>query len=146
MRRPFFSRFHALAVNDCGCRTCLAPGRLAAQDVKRVMNARQRAAPVPEIEIVVDRALGRQVLGDRAPLTTRAQHIEQTVDHLTKIDRALRAALLCRWYQALDQRPFFVGQITRVTQRTAVIATTVFAAPHRDLPNQETTVNHNRLI
>src|SRR4030081_3935810 len=62
--------------------------------IERVMDAMERAVPSPQVKIVVHRAARRQVLRDRSPLATGAQHIHQAIDHLAHIDRALVAASL----------------------------------------------------
>lgn len=80
-------------------------------------------------------ALGSQVFRDCATQATRAQHMAETVDHLTKIDRVLRAVIFDRgindWISAHSAS---VSSPTRVTQRTAVIAKAAFDAPNRDVP------------
>jgi hypothetical protein len=50
---PFLSSLGALAVDDRGGRARLAPLALARLDIERVVNALQRAAPVPQHEVVM---------------------------------------------------------------------------------------------
>ena len=47
-RPPFFCAFHALAVDDAGGGACFAFRLFATFDVERVMDAIQRAVPVPQ--------------------------------------------------------------------------------------------------
>ena len=66
-KTPFFSAFHALAVDDRGRRRCLALGPFATFDIERVMDAVERAVPAPQIEIIVQRrAWAAGLSGSRA--------------------------------------------------------------------------------
>ncbi len=76
---PFLRSFGALAVDDGRCRARLSAFRLARLDIERVMDALQRSVPVPQVEIVVNRALRRQILGQRLPLAAGPQHVEDGV-------------------------------------------------------------------
>jgi hypothetical protein len=58
----------ALAIDDAGRRARFTIQGFPAFHIERVMNAIQRAAPVPNVEITKQRALGRQVLGNVTPL------------------------------------------------------------------------------
>src|SRR5262249_48662853 len=99
------------------------------------MNALQRAIPGPQVEIGPYRALRRQVLGQRLPLAARRQHVENAVQNLAHIDRALAAAVLGGWDHGLDNPPFGVDQITWITKTAAVCCSkAVFQLPHRALP------------
>src|SRR5271166_4952908 len=69
---PFFSALHALAVDDAGRWAGLAPHRLAALHIERVMDAFERSVPCPQIEIVEQPAARRQILRHVTPLATRA--------------------------------------------------------------------------
>ena len=114
----------------------LARGGLATAHVKRVVDAIERAVPVPQIEIIVDRRARRQVLGDRPPLAAGAQDIHQTVDDLPHVHRTLVAAALGRRNERLNQRPFLVRQIARIAQPAPFIASAIFVRPHRRPPNK----------
>lgn len=85
----------------------------------------------PKVEIVVERALWRQILGHVAPLASRAQHIQQAVDHLAHIHRPSAATPFGGRDERGDQRPFLVGQIARVAKLVAVVARAVVSGPHR---------------
>ena len=97
---PLFGAFHALAVDDAGRGACSAHGFLSALDVEHMMDAIQRAIPVPQAEVIMHGASGRQFLGQRAPFA---------------------AAGLARRDQRLDMRPLLIGQIARIEQLVAVV-------------------------
>src|SRR5271170_8426865 len=82
-RRPphsiFFRALHALAVDHTGGRAGLPAKRLAALHIQRVVDLLDRPVVVPAGEVVMHRALWRQVLGDVSPLATSAQHIHHAV-------------------------------------------------------------------
>ena len=65
------------------------------------MDAIERPVIIPAAEVIVHRAARRQVLGQRSPLTTRAQDIHQPVDYLSLIDGPLVTTSL----GGRDQRP-----------------------------------------
>src|SRR6266404_4363125 len=90
----FFRALDALTVDDGGARAGFSVGQLPTLYIERVMDAIERAVPSPQVKITVHRAARRQILRDRSPLATAAQHIHQTIDHLTHIHRALVAASL----------------------------------------------------
>lgn len=107
-------RLGALAVDDGGRRTCLTALLLAHRHIKSVMDPLQRSIPVPQHQIPVHRALGRQVLGQRLPLAARPHYVEDAVENLADVHRALATAALGRRNQWLDQRPLLVRQIAIV--------------------------------
>ena len=81
-----------------------------------MMDAIQRAVPVPQAEVIMHGASGRQILGQRAPLAAGAQNVHHAVDHLADSDAPFAAAGLARRDQRLDMRPFRIGQVARITQ------------------------------
>src|SRR5262249_36989167 len=151
-RPPFLRALGTLAVDDRRGRACLPSRLLAYRHIKRVMNALQRAIPGPQVEIGPYRALRRQVLGQRLPLAARRQHVENAVQNLAHIDRALAAAVLGGGEHGLDNHPFGVNQITWITKTAAVCCSkAVFRLPHRALPPSQiressAQQNHNRFI
>src|SRR5262245_45953733 len=106
------------------------------------MDALQRAIPGPQVEIGPHCALRRQVFGQRLPLAACPQHVENSVQNLAHVDRALAAALLSRWHHGLDNRPFGASQITRITKTDAVRSNAMFRLPHRALPPRESNAQH----
>ena len=107
------------------------PSLLARRDVERVVDALQRAVPVPQHEVVMRRALRRQVLRQRLPLAAGRQHVEDRVQNLAHIHVARPAAALGRRDHRLDQRPFGIGQIARIAQAATVGGAAMFRRPHR---------------
>jgi hypothetical protein len=88
---------------------------LACRDIERVMEALQRAIPVPQHKVAMSRALGRKVLRQRLPLATGRKHVEDGVQNLADIYLAPAAAALGWRNYRLDQRPLVVRQIARIT-------------------------------
>ncbi len=129
-RPPFFRAFHALAVDHAGARRGRAALEVAGHDIELVVQALQRAVELPQHEIVVHRRLGRQILGQRAPLAARLQNIENPVHHLAHIGFPLPAPALGRRDQRRDQRPLAIGQITRIARRLAFIISARLGRPH----------------
>src|SRR4029450_7037519 len=81
--------------------------------------------------IAVDRAARGQVLRDRPPLATRAEHVHQAVDDLAHVARALVAARFRGRDQGSHERPLLIGQVTPVAKRAAVVTRAVLVGPHR---------------
>ena len=61
------------------------PSRVAYRHIERVVDALERAVPVPQHEVVMCRRLRRQVLGQRRPLAARPKNIEDPVEHLADV-------------------------------------------------------------
>ena len=134
MQVPLFRALDALAVNDRGGRARLASGGFATLHVERVVDAIERAVPIPAIEVIVKRRTRRQVLRDGAPLAASAEDVHQAVDDLALMDMTSVAAALGRRNERLDMRPFRVGQIAGIAQSIAVVASAIFVGPHRRPP------------
>src|ERR1700712_2116645 len=133
-RPPFFRALDALAVNDGRGWAGFAVSQLAAFNIKRVVDAIERAVVGPAAEVVVHRAARRQILRQRSPLAAGAQEVHQTVDNSALVDRALVAAAFGGWDQRLDPVPLIVGQVAGITQLAAVVATSVLVRPHAKAP------------
>ena len=80
------------------------------------MQSLQRTVVGPSDEVLVDRTPGRQVLRNRAPLTSGAEDVHHPIRHLADIDRAPVAATLGRRNQRPDLAPLHRGQIALVAQ------------------------------
>jgi hypothetical protein len=131
MQAPFFSAFDALAVDRCGGRTSFA-----AFHIERLMDAIERSVIGQKIEITMDRALGRQILGDRAPLAAGREHIHQAIHDRPHRDGAFPSAPF-RWRdRRFDERPLRVCHVARVAQFAAIVARTIFSRPHRRSPRE----------
>ena len=94
------------------------------------MDALERAVPTPKVEVIVEGRARRQILRDGAPLAAGAENVHDAVDNLAYVDVALVAAAFGRRNQRYDMPPFGVGQIARIAQPAAVLASAVFVAPH----------------
>src|SRR5712691_12989124 len=116
MQAPLFGAFDALAVDDAGGGAGFAFKLLPARDVQRVMDAIQHAVISPVADIAIERAFGRQVLGDVTPLASRAQHVHDAVENFPHVDFALAPATFRLRYQRLEMRPFLVSDIARISQ------------------------------
>jgi len=127
----FFSALDALAVDDARGRTGLAAEFLAALDIEGVMDAIQCPVMAPVAKIAIDRAPGRQILGDGPPLDARAQHVHQTIQQIPFIDLPPAPAMPRRWNQRCDHRPFRVGEVARISKMIAIVSRTIFTGPHR---------------
>ena len=125
------SRLGALAVDDRGGGARLASFALARGDIKRMVEALQRAVPIPQREVVMRRALRRQVLRQGLPLAASREHVENRVQDLADVDIARPAAALGRRDHRLDQRPLGVAQVAWIKQATAIRRATTFRLPHR---------------
>jgi len=127
---PFFGAPHALAVNDRNRRAGFPSGLLAALHVEGMMDAFQRAVAVPAVEIVVQGAVRRQVLGDRPPLATGAQDVQEPVEDFAYVHGAVSAAVLGRRDQRGHQGPFGICQVALIAQMAAVVERAVLLGPH----------------
>ena len=94
------------------------------------MDFHQRAIVVPKVQIVVQRALRRQILRDIPPLAAGAEHIHDPVDELAFVLLPLASATFGRRDQWRDERPLVIGQIARVAQLAAVVSGAGRGRPH----------------
>jgi len=94
------------------------------------MHSLQGSVVIPAHQIIMDRAAGRQILGDIAPLASRAKDVHQAVHYLSDVDSPLVAARFGGRDQRFYLRPFFVRQVMGVTQPTAFMAATGLNGPH----------------
>src|SRR5215475_14590026 len=127
---PFLSTLGTLAIDDRSRRANLASFALAGLNIERVMDALQRAVPIPQHEIRMRGALRRQILRQGLPLAACREHIEDRVQNLADVHLAPAPTAFGWRYRRLDQRPLAVAQITRVAQTMAVDSTAVFRLPH----------------
>jgi len=137
------SRFGALTVDDRGGWAGFTALALARGDVERVVDALQRSVPIPQHEVRMRRALRRQVLGQRLPLATRREHVEDCVENLANIHLAPTAAALGWRDHRLNQRPFGIRQVTRISQTTPLSSAAMFRFPHLGTPQSTIRMPHN---
>src|SRR5688500_3053167 len=95
-----------------------------------MMNAAKRAIPFPQVEILPDRAPGRQVLRQCLPLAAGPQHVEDGVEHLADVHGPRSSTALGRADQRLDQRPLHIRQVALVAQSTPIRCPAVLRLPH----------------
>ena len=138
------SRFGALTVDDRGGWAGFTALALARGDVERVVDALQRSVPIPQHEVRMRRALRRQVLGQRLPLATRREHVEDCVENLANIHLAPTAAALGWRDHRLNQRPFGIRQVTRISQTTPLSSAAMFRFPHLGTPQSTIRMPHNK--
>src|SRR6202035_2972569 len=99
-------------------------------DIKCVMDALQRAVPIPQHEVGMRGAFRRQILRQRLPLAARREYIEDRVQNLADVHLAPAPTVFGRWYRWFDQRPLAVAQIAWVAQAVAVGSTAMFRLRH----------------
>lgn len=113
-KRPFFSAFYTLAVDNTRTRTRLPLGVLPTPHLQCGMNLSQGAVRLPPLQVIKDRTAGRQVRRNRPPLTSGAQHIQEPLEDFPDIHRPLAAAPF-RWgNQGSKLPPLFLGHITGI--------------------------------
>src|ERR687898_642862 len=84
---PFDGTLRSLAVNDRRRRARFSARLLSDLHIERVVDAAQRAVPIPQVQVLPDRAARRQVLRKRLPLTARPKHVEDGVQDLADVHR-----------------------------------------------------------
>ena len=115
MQTPLFCAFHALAIDNGGGRTGFSLLLFTTLLIKCVVHAIQRAVVGPKIEVAMDRTLRRQVFRDRAPLASGGEYVHEAAHDLTHNRGALVTPGFTGRDQQLDQFPFVVSQIARIT-------------------------------
>src|SRR3954452_18839100 len=99
-------------VGDPGCR--FAPRShpdLGAQGIDHPLPS---AVIAPLGEVVIDGALGQEVVRQHVPLAAGAGLIAEGVENLAHVDFARPPAGLGRWDEGLENLPLSVGQIGRI--------------------------------
>ena len=135
------SGFGALTVDNGNTGACLPSLVLPGCKVKCMMQTLQGTVIIPQHEIGMRRAFGRQVLGQRLPLAAGRKHIENCVQDFPNIHLAPPSATFSRRDQRRHQRPFGIAQITRITKTTAFSRTTMFRLPHQAPSKNESGAN-----
>src|ERR1035437_8318769 len=120
-----------MAIDDAGGWARFTIHGFAALHLERVMNAIQRAIPVPKAEITKQRAFRWQVLGNITPLASGARHIHDAVHDFSRLNRALASAMFGRWNERLDVRPLIVRRIARIAPLVTIVFRAVSRRPHR---------------
>ena len=144
---PFLRSLGALAVDHRRRWARLAPFPVAYRHIERVVDALERAVPVPQHEVVMCRRLRRQVLGQRRPLAARPKNIEDPVEHLADVHvarpTAAPAGSLAR--SAPTPHPSDrSGNASRAVRRLAGVQASTSRTPPECFGCP--TMNHKRLI
>ena len=79
----------------------------------------------PLVEVPPDRALGREVVGEIAPLAAGAEEVEDGIDDIPQVGRAGPTAAGFGRDVRLDQSPLGVGQVAGKMEASQGITTTV---------------------
>ena len=132
--RPCAWRIHALAIDNTGTRQHLP---LIAQAIKhqcQVMNGAKQHAPHQPPEPVIDCLILRKIIGQHAPLASRAHNITQRIDHCTQIRLARCSRLSLLRQQRCDQAPlliFHIGGVATVERCPhLLLLATILLRPH----------------
>jgi hypothetical protein len=146
-RAAGFGGLDRLAVDDPGRRARLAAGGLARCHQQLMIDTPPGAVIAPSVEEPLHRGIGRELLGQQAPLATRGQQVEHGVDRLAQIGLARPPQEPWRRQVRLDQHPLVIGQIACVAQSRAPILRASDLGPgHPVAPSSlATTTNHNPL-
>ena len=142
---PFSAPFALCASRIAMVGLAFAAGPLARLDVEHVVDAGDRAVPLPQIEVVPDRAARRQIGRDRVPLAPRHEHVEDGVQDLAKRRPNAGGAALRRSDQRCNEPPIRprscrLNSATRADQRHDDDP-----APHARRPPRHA-LNHNRIL
>ena len=94
------------------------------------MDAAERAVPLPQVQILPDRATGRQVLREGFPLAACPEHVKDGVQHLTNIHGPRSSPALGRTDQRFNLRPLTIRQIAVVAQPAPIRCPAMLRLPH----------------
>ena len=129
-RAPFFGRLDRLAVDDSGGRFLGAARGLPVCPMQCVEHPVQLPGVAQAAEKCPHRGPRREILGQVAPLISRAELVENRVHHQALAVRRRRPALLRRGKKRLNRRPFPISQRRRIRGRRR------FAAVLRSVPRR----------
>src|SRR5829696_413094 len=129
-RPPFQGSLYALAIDDSRGRTGFTPCLLPHLDIQHVVDAAERAVPVPPVQVLPNRAARREVLRERLPLTPRPEHVEDRVQDLSQVDRSRTPAAFGGPDQRRNQRPLGFREIAVVAQAAPIRCCTMLRVPH----------------
>src|SRR5271166_2574651 len=116
-----------LAVDDHGRGVTMAIGYAPTAMIEIALNAPQHATIAPGHKILVDRAPGREILGQQAPMAAGLDQIEHGLDRSPQIGSPWPATPFGSRQQRRNQRPLLVAQIGIVghyapTQRASTVS------------------------
>ena len=113
LRASHFRRLDRLTVDAGGTGSRLAPFLDAYACAQEADDLGPRAVIPPLRKVVVDRALGEQIMRSHIPLTPGPILIQQRVEHSAHVHPARGTAVLGAWggQPRLQNHPLFVGQV-----------------------------------
>jgi hypothetical protein len=115
MRAALLGRSDRLAVNNRCAGGRFPPGPRAYPLPLPGMNAFPSAVQTPSAEVMIDRLVAWDLMGQEPPGTAAAQQIKDPIQDAAEIDRAWAPARFGWWEQWSQHRPFLVGEIGRVS-------------------------------
>lgn len=112
---------HRLAVDDARCGFGLAAFRDPRACHQHCIDRVEQAAVAHPVDMILHRRERREVLGRLRPLTSRRGEVLDRVPQIPCPVKAWAPHLRGRCQQRRDQRSFFIGAITCVTQPASVM-------------------------
>ncbi len=106
-----FRGLDGLGVDAGGAGVGISSGGLTDLATQGVHDLLPGAVVTPTCEVIIDSALGQQVMGQHVPLAAAAVEVEQAVENLTQIDAAWPSARFGVTESGLQNGPLLVGQI-----------------------------------
>src|ERR1700693_466111 len=126
-----FGGLDRLAVDDAGGGARFAPRGFTRQHQQDMVDLTPQTAIAPGVEVMLNRGVGREILGQQAPLAAALRQIEDRVHHRTQRRRARAAATLVRRGQErLDHGQLGIGCIACIAQPVASILRASDFGPH----------------
>src|SRR6202041_2089560 len=113
-RTAYFRSLDGLCVDAAGAGRGVAPLLLPHGLTQGIDEALPGAVVAPKGEVIVDGALGEQVMRQHVPLAAGAVLIEQSVQDFAHLDLPRPPARFGRWNQGSQEIPLGVGQVGRV--------------------------------
>jgi len=115
--RPRRWGLHRLAVYHARTRTGLTAGAFSVHHQRDIVDRAEQHQPNKATKPPIDCLPRREVLRQHPPAAARARHVADRVQDLAHVNVRLASALRRLRQQRRDPRPFFVGEIGRVTLR-----------------------------
>src|SRR5512135_2734232 len=107
-------RLDGLAVDAAGARLGFLPGRLPDPAAQGVMDLLPQSVAAPAMEVVADRPLGWEVMGQGGPGAARAQNVEDGVENLAEVGLPWCPRLHRGWQQRLQDGPLLVAEVAGI--------------------------------
>lgn len=101
-------RFHALAIDNGGTWQYLPFIAQAIKHQCQVMDGTKQHASRQSSEPILDDLIGREIIGQHAPLAPGPHHMMQRIDHCAQIRLARSSRLRLPWQQRRNQAPLLI--------------------------------------